>query len=134
MKFLITILQICILYIFLSIGTVIQNFFHLVIPGSIIGLLLLFTCLCFKIIPVKWIESGAGFLLSLLMLFFIPTTVGVMKYSSLLSFHGVLFVLAVLLSTFITLAITGTAGQFFEKKAIKRKDEKECSKVRSRSV
>lgn len=134
MKFLITILQICVLYIFLSIGTVIQNFFHLMIPGSIIGLLLLFTCLCFKIIPVKWIESGAGFLLSLLMLFFIPTTVGVMKYPSLLSFHGALFFLAVLLSTFITLAITGTAGQFFEKKAIKRKDEKECSKVHSRSV
>ncbi|MFS0690576.1 CidA/LrgA family holin-like protein [Sporosarcina sp. 179-K 8C2 HS] len=133
-KTLIIVLQICILYIFSYIGNVIQNFFHLVIPGSILGLLLLFTCLCFKIVPVKWIENGAGFLLSLLMLFFIPTTVGVMNYSSLLSFQGALFILAVLLSTVISIAITGTAGQFLEKKAQKRKDDKECSKAHSQSA
>ncbi|WP_432362657.1 CidA/LrgA family protein [Sporosarcina sp. UB5] len=132
-KTLVIILQICILYIFFFIGNVIQNFFQLVIPGSIIGLVLLFICLCFNIVPVKWIENGAGFLLSLLMLFFIPTTVGVMNYSSLLSFHGALFILAVLLSTFIAIAITGTAGQFFEKKAQKRKDDNECSKFHSHS-
>jgi holin-like protein len=134
MKTLIIFLQICILYIFTYIGTVIHNFFHLVIPGSIIGLLLLFICLCFKIVPLKWIENGAGFLLSLLMLFFIPTTVGVMNYPSLLSIHGALLVLAVLLSTIISIAIAGTAGQFFEKKAQKRKDDKECSKFHSHSV
>lgn len=134
MKTLIVVLQICILYIFSYIGNVIQNFFHLVIPGSIIGLLLLFTCLCFKIIPVKWIESGAGFLLSLLMLFFIPTTVGVMNYSSLLSFQGALFILAVLVSTVISIAITGTAGQFFEKNAQNRKGDEECNKPHSPST
>ncbi|MFC5601704.1 CidA/LrgA family holin-like protein [Sporosarcina koreensis] len=134
MKTLIIVLQICILYIFSYVGSVIQNFFHLIIPGSIIGLLLLFTCLCLKIVPVKWIESGAGFLLGLLMLFFIPTTVGVMNYSSLLSFHGALFVLAVLVSTIISIAIAGTAGQFFEKKAQKREDDQECSKSHSHSA
>ncbi|MDN4608129.1 CidA/LrgA family protein [Sporosarcina highlanderae] len=128
------IFQICILYIFSYIGTVLQNFFHLIIPGSIIGLLLLFTCLCFKIVPVKWIEDGAGFVLSILMLFFIPTTVGIMNYSSLLSFNGALFVLAVLSSTIISIAITGTAGQFFEKKEEKRKDDDECSKQHSHSA
>lgn len=134
MKTLIVVLQICILYIFSYIGNVIQNFFNLIIPGSIIGLLLLFTCLCLKIVPEKWIENGAGFLLSLLMLFFIPTTVGVMNYSSLLSFQGALFILAVILSTVISIAIAGTAGQFFEKKAHKRKDDKECNKVHSQSA
>ncbi|MGG0668913.1 CidA/LrgA family holin-like protein [Lederbergia citrisecunda] len=134
MRILTIVFQICILYIFSYIGTVIQNFFDLIIPGSIIGLLLLFTCLCLKIVPVKWIEDGAGFLLRLLMLFFIPTTVGVMNYASLLSLHGALFILAVLASTIISIAITGTAGQFFEKKAQKRKDEKECSKFHSHSA
>lgn len=134
MKTLIIVLQICILYIFSYIGTVIQNFFNLVIPGSIIGLILLFTCLSLKIVPVKWIENGAGFLLSLLMLFFIPTTVGVINYSSLFSFQGALFILAVLVSTILSLAIAGTAGQFFEKKAQKRKGDKECSKLHSHSA
>lgn len=134
MRILIIFLQICILYIFSYIGTVIHNLFHLVIPGSIIGLLLLFACLCLKIIPVKWIENGAGFLLGLLMLFFIPTTVGVMNYPSLLSLHGALLVLAVLLSTIISIAIAGTAVQFLEIKARKRKDDKECNKFHSHSA
>lgn len=134
MKTLVIVLQICILYFFSFIGNVIQNFFHLIIPGSIIGLLLLFTCLCMKIVPVKWIETGAGFVLSVLVLFFIPTTVDIMNYPSLLSFHGALFVLAVLLSTIISIAITGMAGQFFEKKAQKRKDDEECNKLHSHSA
>lgn len=133
-KTLVIVLQICILYVFSYIGNVIQNFFHLIIPGSIIGLLLLFICLCMKIVPVKWIETGAGFVLSVLVLFFIPTTVDIMNYPSLLSFHGALFVLAVLFSTSISIAITGMAGQFFEKKAQKRKDDEECNKLHSHSA
>lgn len=128
MKFLIIVLQICILYIFLFIGNAIQNLFHLAIPGSIIALILLFICLCLKIIPVRFIEQGAGFLLSILTLFFIPATVGIMNYPSLLSLHGVIFFIVILLSTLITIAIAGTASQFFEKKAQKRKDEQECNK------
>ena len=133
-KILNILLQICILYIFSFIGTVIHDLFHLVIPGSIIALLLLFICLCLKIVPVKWIENGAGFLLSILMLFFIPSTVGIMNYPSLLSIHGALLIVAVLLSTIISIAIAGTASQFFEKKAQKRKDDKECNKSSSHSA
>lgn len=134
MKFLIIVLQICILYVFSYIGTAIQNLFHLVIPGSIIALILLFICLCLKIIPVKFIEQGAGFLLSILTLFFIPATVGIMNYPSLLSLHGVMLFIVVLLSTVISIAIAGTTSQFFEKKAHKRKDEKDCNKHYSHSI
>ena len=134
MKILTILLQICILYIFSFIGTTIHNFFHLVIPGSIIGLLLLFICLCMKIIPLKWIENGAGFLLSILILFFIPPAVGIMNYPSLLSIHGALLTIAVLLSTLFSIAIAGTVGQFFEKKGQKRKDDKEWSKSSSHSA
>jgi len=134
MKILIIVLQICILYIFSFVGTVIQNVFDLIIPGNIIGFLLLFLCLCLKIVPVKFIENGASFLLRILMLFFIPVTVGLINYPSLLSIHGALFFSAVLVSTVISIAITGTAGQFFEKRAEKRKDDGECSKYSSHSA
>lgn len=134
MKILTIVLQICILYIFSFIGTVIHDFFHLVIPSSIIALLLLFICLCLKIVPVKLIENGSVFLLSILMLLFIPTTVGIMNYPSLLSIHGALLVAVVLLSTIISIAIGGTASQFLEKKAKKRKDDKECNKSFSHSA
>ncbi|SES45683.1 CidA/LrgA family protein [Psychrobacillus sp. OK032] len=132
-KILNILLQICILFIFSYIGTVIQNLFHLIIPGSIIALLLLFICLCLKIVPVKYIENGASFLLSTLMLFFIPSTVGIMNYPSLLSMQGALLIAAVLISTIITIAIAGTASQFFEKKTQDRKDDKECSTFSSHS-
>ena len=134
MKILIIVLQICLLSIFSYIGKVIQNFFHLEIPGSIIALILLFICLSLKIIPVRFIEQGAGFLLSILTLFFIPATVGIMNYPSLLSLQGVVFFVVILLSTIITIAIAGTASQFFEKKGHKRKDGKKCSKHYSQSV
>lgn len=133
-KILNILLQICILFIFSYIGTVIHDLFHLVIPGSIIALLLLFVCLCLKIVPVKYIENGAGFLLSTLLLFFIPSTVGIMNYPSLISIQGALLIVAVLLSTIISMAITGKASQFLEQKAQKRKDDKECNKFSSRAA
>lgn len=126
--------QICILYIFTFIGSAIQDFFHLIIPGSIIGLILLFICLCLKIVPVKLIENGASFLLSILMLLFVPTTVGIMSYPSLLSIHGAILFLAVLLSTIFSIAATGLSSQFFEKKAKQRKEDKACNKSSSHSA
>ncbi|KKK39229.1 membrane protein [Mesobacillus campisalis] len=134
MKILTTVFQFGILYLFYFIGSYIQNYFHLAIPGSIIGLLLLFICLCLKIVPVKLIENGATFLLSILVLLFVPTTVGIMNYPSLLSIHGVLLVAAILLSTGISIAIAGTAIQFFEKKGQKRTEVQECNKLSSRSA
>ena len=133
-KILNILLQICILFIFSYIGTVIHDLFHLVIPGSIIALLLLFVCLCLKIVPVKLIENGAVFLLSVLMLFFIPATVGIINYPSLLSIQGALLVVAVLVSTIISIAIAGTTIQYFEKKAQTRKDDQECNKYSSHSA
>jgi len=57
-----------------------------------------------------------------------------MNYPSLLSIQGALLVVAVLLSTIITIAIAGTVSQFFEKKAQERKDDKECNKFSSHSA
>ena len=57
-----------------------------------------------------------------------------MNYPSLLSIQGALLVVAVLLSTIITIAIAGTASQFLEKKAQERKDDKECNTFSSHSA
>lgn len=133
MKLLTICLQVFILYIFSYIGKVITNTFQLIIPGSIVGLILLFICLCLNIIPEKVIENGASFLLSILILLFIPTAVGIMNYPSLLSVEGLLLFATVLISTGITIGITGKTNQFFEKRSKKRKDEKECTKHCSHS-
>lgn len=128
------ILQIIILSAFSFIGGAVQQFFHLPIPGSIIGLILLIICLSVKIIPVKMIEDGAGFLLSFLPLLFIPAMTGVINYPSLFSASGAALFLIIVLSTIVTMIAAGYASQLLEHKANQRKEKKKCSKHVSQSL
>ncbi|MFF2752336.1 CidA/LrgA family protein [Psychrobacillus sp. NPDC058041] len=110
------IIQVGILFIFSLIGTLIVHSLHIKFPGSIVGLILLFISLYFKLIPVSFIKEGAGFLLSILALFFVPATVGVMNYPELLSVHGFLVLIAVMVSTIFTIVVSGRICQYLENK------------------
>lgn len=113
-KYIRIVLQICILYVFSLLGSFIVQILHIKFPGSIVGLLLLLGCLYLKIIPVNLIKEGAGFLLTFLALFFVPSTVGVMNYPQLLSLNGILLILSVVVSTIITIVVTGRVCQYLE--------------------
>ncbi|WP_343311304.1 CidA/LrgA family holin-like protein [Bacillus atrophaeus] len=134
MKAIRIILQILILYAFSMIGEAAHQLFHLPIPGSIIGLILMLICLTTKIVPVKMIEDGAGFLLSFLPLLFIPAMAGVMNYPSLFSASGAALLGIIVLSTVVTMIAAGYASQLLEHKANKRKEKKKCSKHVSQSL
>lgn len=108
------VLQVAVLYAFCFIGTVIVDFLHIPLPGSIIGLVLLLIGLLTKVIPDWFVKEGAGFLLSILTLLFIPATVGIMNYPELLSGYGVLLVFIVLVSTILTLVLTGKIARRME--------------------
>ncbi len=116
MKVLLIIIQIGLLYVISMIGEFIAKGLHLPIPGSIIGLLLLFVCLHFKIIPETYIKDGAGFILVILPLFLIPATVGVVQYPELLSLNGMLLIIIVMVSTFLTMIVVGRSSQWYEVK------------------
>jgi holin-like protein len=102
------ILFLCLLSLF---SNVIVQFFHLPLPGSIIGIFILFLLLETKIIPIKWIELGANLLLAELLLFFIPSAVGIIKYESLLESDGLRLLLVIVLGTVIVMASTGLAAK-----------------------
>ena len=125
MKIIKVIIQIIILYAFSLLGTLLQSTFQLPISGSIIGLFLLLAALLLKIIPVQAIKNGSEFLLLFLTLFFVPATIGIIKYPSLFSIQGALVVMVVVLSTIITMIAVGKTSQFIEKKMQKRKVENE---------
>src|SRR5690625_3068581 len=91
-NFIYTVLQITMLYGFYYIGKWLQHLLDLSIPGSIIGMILLFLLLSLKIVPVKTIEKGAHFLNLYLPVFFIPATVGVMDYFHVFRGKGVLLI------------------------------------------
>ena len=73
-------LHIIILYSFYLLGNWIQISLNLFIPGSVIGMILLFILLLIKGVKITWIEEGATFLINKLPLFFIPATVGIIDY------------------------------------------------------
>lgn len=116
------IVQIGILNIFYYMGVGIVALLHVPLPGSVIGLLLLALSLNFKIIKVEYIQDGAGFLIGVLTLFFIPATVGVIDYPELFSTTGLLMMLAVIASTLISIYVTGLLSQMVEKKELAKKE------------
>lgn len=112
MKAILIVVQIILLYAIYLAGSYVQEWLNLPIPGSIIGLLLLFILLLCRVIPVSWIEKGSTTILFYLPLFFIPATVGVMNHLDLFAGKGLLLVVVVIVSTILTIAVAGHVSQW----------------------
>lgn len=112
MKFILIFIQFLVLYGFYLAGEWLRGFLHLPLPGSIIGFLLLFAALALKIYPLRWIESGAQFLLAFLSLYFIPATVGAMNYGDVFTGKGILLIGIGIFSTLLTMAVSGFLSQW----------------------
>ncbi len=104
--------QILFLYVFYLIGSWIQSTFTLPIPGSIIGMILLFIFLLINVIHEKWVKEGANWMVSHLVLFIIPATVGIMNFFSFFKGKGLLLILIVLVSTAMVLISTSFSTQW----------------------
>lgn len=67
------------------IGEGISYLFHLPIPGSIIGLVLLFLALQFKMIRLRHVSMVGNFLLANMTILFLPPAVGIMDKFSVIA-------------------------------------------------
>ena len=107
MKKVITImLQILFIHIFLFLGSAVKSIVPIPIPAAMVGLLLLFFSLLLGIVKLEWIEQGGNWLLAELLLFFIPSAVGIVNYEEMLSWQGFMSILLIGLSTFIVIGST----------------------------
>lgn len=120
MKFLIIFIQLIVLYGFYLTGEWLRGSFNLPLPGSIIGFLLLFAALLLKIYPLRWIESGAQFLLAFLSLYFIPATVGVMQYGDVFTGKGLWLIVIVMASTLLTMAVSALLSQWTSRRSAEK--------------
>jgi holin-like protein len=111
-KFVKIMFHIGVLYVIYFIGVWIQQAFHLFLPGSVIGMLILFLLLITNVIKLKWIEEGTKLVVDNLALFFIPVTVGIMNYYELFAGKGFLLIVIVLISTVFVMAGSGLIGQW----------------------
>lgn len=72
------------IYACLYTGIFIATLLPIAIPGSIIGMLILFVLLALQILPAKWVNPGCFVLIRYMALLFVPIGVGVMQYYDLL--------------------------------------------------
>ena len=79
-------------------------------------MLLIFLALFFKLIKLEDVKPASDFLVKYLMVFFIPYGVGLMVYVNLIAAYWVPVSLAMILSTLLSLYITGAIYQKLDKK------------------
>lgn len=109
------IIQILFIHIFLFLGALIKNLITIPIPASMVGLILLLIALSLKIVKLEWVEKGGNWLLAELILFFIPSAVGIVNYDEIVSWQGAKTVLLIGLSTFIVIGVTAYTADMSDK-------------------
>ena len=108
--------QIILILLISYIGTEVQRLLHIPLAGSIVGLLMFYLLLQFKIIPVSWVDEGANFLLKTMVFFFIPSVVGVMNVASDITLNYILFFLIIILGTCLLALSSGYIAETLVKR------------------
>ena len=108
--------QIILILLISYIGTEVQRLLHIPLAGSIVGLLMFYLLLQFKIIPVSWVDEGANFLLKTMVFFFIPSVVGVMNVASDITLNYILFFLIIILGTCLVALSSGYIAETLVKR------------------
>ncbi len=92
-------------------GEIMTRLTHLPVPGPVIGMALLFVGLVIKGGPPPELEETSGGILKHLSLLFVPAGVGIMRHLDLISEQWLPILLAVLVSTALTIGITAWVMQ-----------------------
>jgi putative effector of murein hydrolase LrgA (UPF0299 family) len=88
-----------------SIGEVLSRGLQLPLPGPVVGMVLMLLALRWALVHES-VKPVAEFLLQHLSLLFVPVGVGVMTHVAILSQYGVRIAIVIVLSTWISLAVT----------------------------
>ena len=89
------------------IGEVISRFLKLPIPGPVLGMVILFIGLMIRGKVPYELSTVSGGLLQHLSLLFVPAGVGIMLHASLLAKYWQALIVALLVSTVVTIVVTG---------------------------
>ncbi|MDG5799898.1 CidA/LrgA family protein [Marinilabiliaceae bacterium ANBcel2] len=104
-----------IIFLFYAAGNLISMLINEVIPGNVIGMLLLFVCLCCKVVNPEKVKPVSDFILRHMALYFVPVGVGLMVTTHYFSGAGVAIVVSMLVSTVLVLVVVGHLFQFIQK-------------------
>jgi holin-like protein len=105
-----------IIMLLLAIGNGISLLINHFIPGSVIGMILLFLALLVGVIKKDDVKSSADALTGNMSLFFIPAGVGLMEAFGLLKENLPAIAISAIVSTVLVVIVTGWLIQKMEKK------------------
>lgn len=107
--------QLMIILISYFLGTIIQLFFNLPLPGTVLGLILLLLALSLRIVKIEMIEDICEVLISHMSFLFIPAGVGLMTSFDMLKGKVIAFSIIIVISTFVVWIVTAYVVKFLRK-------------------
>lgn len=99
------------IYICLYAGIAIASLLPITIPGSIIGMLILFVLLSLQILPAKWVKPSCHLLIRYMALLFVPIGVGVMQYVDVIKQQFGPVVVSCFISTLVVFVVVSLSSQ-----------------------
>ncbi|MTH46717.1 CidA/LrgA family protein [Intestinirhabdus alba] len=99
-------LQLAVYILIYLLASAAVNYFSLPLPANIVGMLLMFILVLSGIVPVRLVKRGSAFLLSEMLLFFIPAVVAIVNYFDVLAEDGGRILAVIALSTLLVLSAT----------------------------
>lgn len=125
MKFLkrvaIVTLQVALLIGISFLGDLLAKILHIPLPGSLVGMFILLGLLFTKVIKMEWIELGAAVLIGDLLLFFVPSAIGIVQHQDLFGKTGALLIAIVIVSILMVIGTVIVSSNCWMK--FKRKGE-----------
>lgn len=111
-----TVLSIAIIFAALFIGNTIQHLLDVSVPGSIFGMLILFSAMASGLLPVKLVQPGAHIFIRYMILLFVPISVGLMNHFDMLIANALPILASAIGGTLIVLTILALFLDRFLKK------------------
>ncbi|MEZ9710954.1 CidA/LrgA family protein [Vibrio breoganii] len=93
----------------LVMGNWLQDFFALSVPGSVIGLLILFLGLVSGVVKPHWVQPSASLLIKYMILLFIPISAGLMNHYHMLLDNALAIVVSTVLGSLFILVVLSLA-------------------------
>ncbi len=104
--------QIAIIFGVSFVGEMVYRFLGLPIPASIYGLIIMMILLETKLVKFEQIKDAGSFMLNIMIVTFVPSTVGVMTAIEDLKSFLIPILIVLFVVTVIVMVVTGRVSQF----------------------
>lgn len=115
---------ILILLVHLAAGIAVSRLIAGFLPGSVIGMVLLFVSLRTGIVRPESVREVATFLTGNMTVFFLPAMIGIMELWGLLKVNLIGWLLVIIISTILVMATSGSVQEISERLFKSREDRK----------